>query len=62
MIKGSVDVRNPKLNRGKEYLLRKRREDNFFFTIVKSISLFSREINLKIELKINKQNLGERPQ
>ena len=62
MTKGSVDVRNPKLNRGTEYLLRNRQENNFFFTIVKSISLFSREINLKIELKINKQNLGERPQ
>jgi hypothetical protein len=55
MTKGPVDVQSPKLNRGMEYILRKRQEDNFLFSIVKKVSLFSREINLKIELKINKK-------
>lgn len=59
MIKGQEDVQRPKLNRGMEFVLRnsnhKRQEDNFFFSIVKKVSLFSREINLKIELKINKK-------
>lgn len=55
MTKGPVDAQSPKLNRGMEYILRKRQEDNFLFSIVKKVSLFSREINLKIELKINKK-------
>lgn len=52
-----------KLNRGMEYMLRSKKQEKkeglFNFRIAKVVSFFSKEIHLKIELKITKKHSGE---
>lgn len=58
MTKDQAEEQRPKLNRGVEFMLRNKTKEQKgeakHFSYSKVISLFSREIHLKIELKINK--------
>jgi hypothetical protein len=64
MTKGQAGEQRLKLNRGMEFMLRSKsreqKEGNKIFRYAKVISLFSREIHLKFELKINKKPSGEK--
>lgn len=63
MTNDQAGERKLKLNRGMEFMLRpkkqKKQEGLFNFRIAKVVSFFSKEIHLKIELKITKKHSGE---
>jgi hypothetical protein len=59
MTKDREGEQKPKLNRGIEYMLRsekyQKKDGLFNFKISKIVSFFSKEIHLKIELKITER-------